>query len=152
MLSYFTCDQIASDPENPTDYYNDANYCDPEYDRLYEQQKVELDDERRVEIVHEMLLRQADWGVYHTLWQYPDLQAYRKDKFTGFVRQPADTGPVIYAQTSPSYARLKPVTASAGGDDGGGSGGIIAAIVAAVVLLGAGAFVLNRRRTAYERE
>ena len=24
MLSYFTCDQIASDPENPTDYYNDA--------------------------------------------------------------------------------------------------------------------------------
>ena len=57
MLSYFTCDQIASDPEDPTNYYNDANYCDPGYDRLYEEQKVELDDERRVEIVHEMLLR-----------------------------------------------------------------------------------------------
>jgi peptide/nickel transport system substrate-binding protein len=152
MLSYFTCDQVASDPDNPTDYYNDANYCDPGYDRLYEQQKVELDDQRRVEIVHEMLLRQANWGVYHTLWQYPDLQAYRKDRFTGFVRQPAKTGPVIYAQTSPSYARLKPVTASAVGGDGGGSGGIIAAVVGAVVLLGAGAFVLMRRRTAYERE
>jgi peptide/nickel transport system substrate-binding protein len=152
MLSYFTCDQIANDPDDPTDYYNDANYCDPEYDRLYEQQKVELDDQRRLELVHEMLIRQANWGVYHTLWQYPDLQAYRKDRFTGFVRQPAKTGPVIYAQTSPSYARLKPVTATAGGDDGGGSGGIIAAVVVAVVLLGAGAFVLMRRRTAYERE
>ena len=43
MLSYFTCDQVADDPENPTDYYNDANWCDPEYDQLYEQQKVELD-------------------------------------------------------------------------------------------------------------
>jgi peptide/nickel transport system substrate-binding protein len=99
-----------------------------------------------------MLLRQAQWGVYHTLWQYPDLQAYRKDSFTGFVRQPAKTGSVIYAQTSPSYARLKPATAAAGGDDGGGSGGIIAAIAVAVVLLGAGAFVLMRRRSAYERE
>ena len=47
MLSYFTCDQVASDPENPTDYYNDANYCDPGYDKLYEQQKVELDDQKR---------------------------------------------------------------------------------------------------------
>ncbi len=29
MLSYFTCDQVSSDPEDPTNYYNDANYCDP---------------------------------------------------------------------------------------------------------------------------
>ena len=36
MLSYFTCDQIASDPEDPTNYYNDANFCDPEYDKLYD--------------------------------------------------------------------------------------------------------------------
>jgi peptide/nickel transport system substrate-binding protein len=153
MLSYFKCDQIASDPDNPTDYYNDANYCDPQYDKLYEQQKVELDDQRRLELVHEMLLRQAQWGVYFTLWQYPDLQAYRKDRFTGFVRQPAETGPVVYAQTSPSYARLKPVTAGAGGGDGGGgSGGVIVAVVIGVLLVGAGAFILRRRRTAYERE
>ena len=35
MLSYFQCDQIASDPKDPTNYYNDANYCDPAYDKLY---------------------------------------------------------------------------------------------------------------------
>ena len=36
MLSYFTCDNISSDPDDPTNYYNDANYCDPEYDKLYD--------------------------------------------------------------------------------------------------------------------
>ena len=153
MLSYFTCDQIASDPENPTDYYNDANYCDPGYDKLYEQQKVELDDQKRVDIVHEMLERQAKWGVYQTLYTEPDTQAYVKDRFEGWVRQPAETGPVLYSNTSPTYARLKPVSATAsGGDDGGGSGAIIAIAVVAVLAVGAGAFLLGRRRTADERE
>ena len=96
MLSYFKCDQIASDPEDPTNYYNDANLCDPEYDRLYEEQKVELDHERRVEIVHEMLRRFYSHAVYHVLYLSPDLQAYRTDRFTGWVRQPADVGPVMF--------------------------------------------------------
>jgi peptide/nickel transport system substrate-binding protein len=153
MLSYFTCDQIASDPDNPTDYYNDANYCDPGYDKLYEQQKVELDDQKRVELVHEMLERQAKWGVYFTLYTEPDTQAYVKDRFEGWVKQPAETGPVLYSNTSPTYARLKPVSATAsGGDDGGGSGGIIAIAVVAVLAVGVAAFMLGRRRTADERE
>jgi peptide/nickel transport system substrate-binding protein len=154
LLSYFTCDQIASDPDNPTDYYNDANYCDPGYDKLYEQQKVELDDDRRVEVVHEMLKRHAQWGVYNTLYTEPETQAYVKDRFTGFVQQPAKTGPVLYSNTSPSYARLEPVSASAGGGDdgGGGSGGIIAIAAVAVLAVGVGAFMLGRRRTADERE
>ena len=81
--SYFTCDQVASDPDNPTDYYNDANYCDPEYDKLYEQQKVELDDQKRLEIVHEMLKRQASWGVYNTLYTEPDLAGVREGPLHG---------------------------------------------------------------------
>jgi peptide/nickel transport system substrate-binding protein len=154
ILSYFTCDQIASDPDNPTDYYNDANFCDPEYDKLYQQQKVELDDQKRVEIVHEMLKRQAQWGVYHTLYTEPDTQAYVKDRFTGWVKQAAETGPVLYSNTSPTYARLKPVSATADGadDGGGGSGGIIAIVVAALLAVGLGAFVISRRRSADERE
>ena len=155
MLSYMTCDQIADDPDNPTDYYNDANYCDPGYDKLYEQQKVELDDAKRVEIVHEMLKRQAQWGVYNTLFTEPEGQAYRKDRFTGFVAQPEGDGPVIYSNTSPSYPRLKPVSATAaadGGDGGGSSGAIIAIVAAGLLVLGGGAFVLSRRRSADERE
>ena len=155
MLSYMTCDQIADDPDNPTDYTNDANYCDPGYDKLYEQQKVELDDAKRVEIVHEMLKRQAQWGVYNTLFTEPEGQAYRKDRFTGFVAQPAGDGPVIYSNTSPSYPRLKPVSATAAADDGDGgssSGAIIAIVAAGLLVLGGGAFVLSRRRSADERE
>jgi peptide/nickel transport system substrate-binding protein len=154
MLSYFTCDQIASDPDNPTDYYNDANYCDPGYDKLYQQQKVELDDQKRLDIVHEMLERQAKWGVYFTLYTEPDTQAYVKDRFEGWVKQPAETGPVLYSNTSPTYAQLKPVSATSGGGDdgGGGSGAIIAIAVVAVLAVGLGAFMLGRRRTADERE
>ena len=154
MLSYFQCNQIASDPEDPTNYYNDANYCDPEYDKLYKQQKVELDDQKRIDIVHEMLQRQAEWGVYFTLYTEPDTQAYVKDRFEGWLRQPEGTGPVLYSNTSPTYAQLKPASATAsGGDDGGGgSGGIIAIAVVAVLAVGAGAFLLGRRRTADERE
>jgi peptide/nickel transport system substrate-binding protein len=153
MLSYFTCDQIADDPDNPTDYYNDANYCDPGYDKLYKQQKVELDDQKRLDLVHEMLQRQAEWNVYFTLYTEPNSQAYVKDRFEGWVKQPAETGPVLYSNTSPTYARLKPVSATAsGGDDGGGSGAIIAIAVVAVLAVGAGAFLLGRRRTADERE
>ena len=152
-LDYFTCDQIASDPDNPTDYWNDANYCDPGYDKLYEQQKVELDDAKRVEIVHEMLKRQAQWGVYNTMYTDPESQAYVKDRFTGWTKQPAKTGPVLYSNTSPTYAQLKPVSASAGGDDdGGGSGGMIVIIALAVLALGIGGFVITRRRSADERE
>src|SRR5687768_10513887 len=55
MLSYFTCDLLSLDPEDPTNYYNDASWCNEEYDRMYQEQKVELDPDRRQEIVHEML-------------------------------------------------------------------------------------------------
>ncbi len=152
MLSYFQCDQIASDPKDPTNYYNDANYCDPEYDKLYKQQNVELDAAKREQIVHEMLTRLQQWGVYHTLYVYPDTQVYRKGRFEGFVRQPAKTGPVYYSNTSPSYALMKPVSASASGDDGGGSAGIIAIIVLAALAVVGGLVWARRRRTADERE
>ena len=85
-----------------------------------------------------MLTRFQKSAVYDVIYTYPDTQAYVKGRFEGFVRQPAKIGPVVYSNTSPSYARLKPVTASASGDDGGSSGGIIAAIVAVVLARGRG--------------
>jgi peptide/nickel transport system substrate-binding protein len=160
MLSYLTCDQVASDPDDPTNYYNDANFCDREYDKLYEQQKVELDRDKRVQIVHDMVTRWAGSGVYDALYTYPDLQAYRTDKFTGFVRQPEGVGPVLFSNSSPSYATLKPVSATAGGggggngsgDGGGGSGAIIAIAVVAALAAAGITWAVMRRRTADERE
>jgi peptide/nickel transport system substrate-binding protein len=155
MLSYFTCDQVSSDPDDPTNYYNDANWCDKQYDALYKRQKVERDHATRVDIVHQMLTRFYDSAVYDVLHTYPELQAYRKNRFTGWIRQPEKTGPVLFSNSSPTYARLKPVVAGAtGGDDegGGGSGGVIAIIVIAVVVLGGIGLWAMRRRTADERE
>jgi peptide/nickel transport system substrate-binding protein len=154
MVSYFTCDQVASDPKDPTNYYNDANWCDKKYDALYKQQKVETNKAKRIELIHQMLLRFHDADVYQVLYVYPDAQAYVKNRFTGFQRQPAGTGPVLYTNSTPTYATLAPVSAKAGAssDSGGGSGGVIAIVIAAVLVVGAAIFMLRRRRSAYERE
>jgi peptide/nickel transport system substrate-binding protein len=151
MLSVFLCDQIASDPDDPTNYYNDANKCDPEYDKLYKQQSTELDPAKRREIVHEMLTRFYKSAVYVNLVQNPDLEAYRTDRFEGWLRQPAEVGPVIFTNTSPTYYNLTPIE-GASSDSGLSSAAIGALVVAGLMAIGAVVFVLMRRRTAGERE
>lgn len=153
MLSYFTCDQLSSDPESPTDYYNDANWCDPAYDADYKLQNLELDKAKRIEIVHRMLQRMYDAAVYNVISYEGDLQAYRTDRFEGWLRQPAEIGPVLFSNSSPTYASLTPVASS--GDGGGGglsTGGIVAIVVAGVAAIGLVAVLLSRRRSAGERE
>ena len=115
MLSYFTCDQVSKDPKDPTNYYNDANWCDTQYDALYKQQKVELDQAKRVDLAHQMLTRFYESAVYDVLYTYPDLQAYRKDRFTGWIRQPEKTGPVLFSNT---LADLRAPEARGGGHEG----------------------------------
>jgi peptide/nickel transport system substrate-binding protein len=168
MMSYLTCAQVPKKPDDGR--YNDAFYCDPEYDRLFEAQRTELDEPTRVDLVHQALQRFYDQAPYVVLYLQDTVEAYRNDRFTGFVRQPAETGPVIYTQSDPSYMLLKPVsgstgasssgsgggteTASASSDsDSGSSTGLIIAIVAIVVVVaGGGIFIARRRQTADERE
>ncbi len=135
MLSYFTCENVTTDPASPL--YNDANWCDEEYDALYTQQNQELDRERRIEIVHEMVELFYERSTYVVLFHDADTQAYRTDRFEGWLQQPAETGPVLFSNSSPSYFNLTPIE---GGDDGGGlsTAAIIAIIAAAVVLIGGG--------------
>jgi peptide/nickel transport system substrate-binding protein len=157
QLSYFTCDQVSTDPENPLDYYNDANWCNEDYDALYEEQNQELDRDRRVEIVHEMLTLFYDEAAYSVLDYAPDLQAYRTDRFEGWLRQPAEIGPVLFSNTSPTYVNLQPISedSEGGGDDDGGSsntGLFVALAVVGMLVIGGGAFVLGRRGSAEDRE
>jgi len=153
MLSYFTCGQLSSDPEDPTNYYNDASWCDPTYDADYKAQNTELDPAKRQEIVHRMLRQMYDSAVYNVLYYEGDQQAYRTDRFEGWIRQPAETGPVLFSNTSPTYAALTPVE---GGGDGGGGGMSTGAIVGLIVAGIAGAvlivYFVRRRGTAGERE
>ena len=148
-LSYFKCDQMSVDAKDFTNYYNDASWCDPVYDTLYAKQHVELNHAKRVALVHQMLTRFYRSADYDILEVTPDLQAYRTDRFTGWLRQPAKVGPVIFSNTSPTYANLKPVKASKSGLAPGSPAGI-----AGVILLLAAAGLLVRPRrpaTAIER-
>jgi peptide/nickel transport system substrate-binding protein len=152
MFSYFKCDQLSSDPDDPTNYYNDANWCDPAYDADYKAQNTELDPDTRMEIGARMLKLMYDAAVYNVILYNGDLQAYRTDRFEGWIRQPAETGPVLFSNTSPTYAALTPIAGSGGGGGGIGATAIVGiALVGLVVLAGVAWFVV-RRRTADERE
>ncbi len=136
MLSYFTEAEIGN--------YNDANWFDPAYDALYTEQNQEVDPDRRLEIVHEMLTMFHDAAVYIPMYVAPDLQAYRTDTFEGWVNQPADIGPVIFSNTSPSYVQLTPIGADAGGSD---INWLLWGGIAAVVVILGGIFLARRSQT-----
>jgi peptide/nickel transport system substrate-binding protein len=88
VLSVVTCDQWGG--------WSDTGYCNPEYDKLYAEQGVTVDQEARKEIVWEMQdIMQADRPYiqlvvvdYITAWQknwdgfHPDLIAYSKLPWT----------------------------------------------------------------------
>lgn len=141
MLSYFTEAELGG--------WNDANWTDPRYDELYAEQNQELDPDRRVEIVHEMLTLFHDAAVYFPMYVSPDLQAYRTDTFTGYVKQPADIGPVIFTNTSPSYVLLQPVAAE---ESTSSTPWLLIGGIAAVVVIGGGVLLARRRTSADERE
>ena len=142
MLSYFTEAELGN--------YNDANWFDPAFDALYTEQNQELDEGRRIEIVHEMLTILHDAAVYIPMYLGPDLQAYRTDTFEGWVRQPADVGPVMFSNSSPSYVLLTPIGADSA--DGGGVNWLLVGGIAAVVVVGGVVLATRRRGSADERE
>jgi peptide/nickel transport system substrate-binding protein len=143
MLSYFTEAELYN--------YNDANWTDPEFDALYLEQKEELDPDRRIEIVHEMLTILHDASTYIPMYLGPDLQAYRTDTFEGWVQQPGDIGPIFFSNSSPSYALLTPVGGAGGGLD---SDNLLlwGGIAAGIVVIGGVFLAMRRRSTADERE
>ena len=108
-LSYFQCDQVAHDASDFTNYYNDSSWCDPVYDKLYAQQRVELNHAKRVAIVHKMLTRFYRSATYDAIEYTPEVQAYRTDRFAGWLKQPGGIGPVLFTNTSPTYANLRPI-------------------------------------------
>jgi peptide/nickel transport system substrate-binding protein len=151
QLSYFQCDQIAK-ASDPTLYNNDANWCDPVYDKLYKAQGVALDRDKRIEIVHRMLKRFYDNASYQVFALTPDLEAYRTDRFEGWLKQPAEVGPVIFSNSSPTYANLTPIATTSSGGGGISTGGIVAIIAAAIAGVALIVYFVRRRSTAEERE
>jgi peptide/nickel transport system substrate-binding protein len=160
MLNNMTCAERP--PDGATYGNNDSYYCNPEYDRLYQEQLAELDPAARWEIVHEMQQIFYEDAAYAVMWYDPLLQAYRTDRFTGFNPQPPPQGDLLEGYGGPSdvWTTLQPVGADgeAGGEaqGGGGSSSAEARGLSAWVWLGAvalvlvvvGFLILRRRRSA----
>ncbi|MGB0113326.1 MAG: hypothetical protein WBP59_08925, partial [Ilumatobacteraceae bacterium] len=71
---------------------------------------------------------------------------YRTDRFEGWERQPAEVGPVLFSNSSPTYANLRAI--DGGGDSGGGmsTGLLIGLIVIGIAVIGGGAYFVTRSR------
>ncbi len=79
MLSVMTSDQYVEGG------WSDSGYSNPEYDRLYIEQQKAVKPEERQKIVWEMQEMVFNDRPYIVLWYGNILQAYRSDRFTGFI-------------------------------------------------------------------
>ncbi|NRQ31526.1 ABC transporter substrate-binding protein [Nonomuraea sp. NN258] len=131
-------------------------YCDPTFEKLYQDQLKELDRPKRAEIMKQMQERLYTDAPIIALYYTNDLEGYRKDRVTSITPIPEDKG-LLYGGSSywPFYTVDVKASAASGGASGGGSNtGLIAGVVGGVVVIGLAAFFLTRRRksVADERE
>ena len=82
MLSVMTSEQYVEGG------WSDSGYSNPVYDELFAQQQQTLDDAARQKIVWEMQEMVFNDRPYIVLWYDDVLQAYRSDRFTGFIEYP----------------------------------------------------------------
>jgi peptide/nickel transport system substrate-binding protein len=134
VLSYFTCAQRGG--------WSDSWYCDPTYDQLYQDQHSETDLAKRQQDVLQMQQMLYDDAPYLVTAYSAIGEAYRSDRFTGFVPQPNPGGVLLLQYGHANYLNVKPVTEAAGTASGGGGGtdkgsstGQVVAILLVVVVL-----------------
>lgn len=158
-LSWFTCDERP--PDGKTYGNNDAYYCNPEYDALYEQQLSEQDQATRWDIVHDAQRIFYEDSAYAVMWYDAVLSAWRTDRFDGWVVQPEPEGDPLEGWGGPSevWWTLAPVgTGGEGGAQGAASGTstkglpawIWALVIVAILLIAASGFIVRRRRSREE--
>jgi len=121
LLSVFRCDQIGTQ--------SDSQYCNPEYDKLYDQQSTEAGAQRH-DTMAKMQNLIYDEAPYDILYYDANLDAYRTDRFAGWQNMPANGTPMfsygdlnytlltdatIAPSPSPSQATPSPAASAPGG-------------------------------------
>jgi peptide/nickel transport system substrate-binding protein len=149
ILSVMSCDQRP-----PGGIWSDSYYCNEEYDRLYEAQGATADLDERAETIKEMQRMVYQDAPYAILYYDTNLQAFRDDRWTGFLRQPAEIGDMIAANLS--WVSIEPVSedsqeATARESAGGIPAGVWAAILLAIMVIVAGGLLMRRRAATEDR-
>lgn len=166
LLQIFKCDAIGAS--------SDSQYCNPDFDKMYDDQLAAPNAEARKAILSEMQNLIYDKAVYDILYYDANLEAYRTDRFAGWANQPEANGTPFFTYSTLQYTKLTDATIvpspeptvsasagssdspsvaptpapSSGGGDGGSSGSttpIIIGILVVVVVVVAG-LGLSRRR------
>lgn len=83
---------------------SETGYANPEYDKLYDQQATEVDPQKRRELVWEMQRMVHEDVVYLIPYYQQAVQAYRTDRFSGWV-----TGPTVMLEDPTSLMVITPV-------------------------------------------
>ncbi len=145
QLSTYTSDQCG--------VWSDTCYTNPEYDQLYIDQKTALSREDRRAITDEMqriIYRDIPEIV---LYADNDLQAYRSDRWTGFIEQPPTDGYLFFQYGNWSYLNVRPVSeeaAAAAAGAGGISPAVWIGIAAGLIVVVLAWVMLSRRRAGDE--
>lgn len=136
-------------------YLSDAYYCNPEYDKLYDQQLAELDTGKRAAIVKQMQQVLYKDNVF-VVWGYADqLEAFRSDVIEKMTPQPDPGGNYDSQDGYWSWWSALPAGAKSTADSSGGGNGLALGLGAGALVVLAGGFFLLRRRggaAADERE
>ncbi len=127
-------------------------WCDPEFDKLYEQQHTELDQDKREAIVREMLRMNYVATPQIATWYANGLEAYRSDRFTGFSLQPKEGGIIANQSGYWGYLTVQPVGDEAAADSGPNVGLIVTGAAVGVLVIGGLVFVMLRRRNSADVE
>jgi peptide/nickel transport system substrate-binding protein len=143
-LGYFRTVQIENQ--------NDACWSNPEYDKLWEQQSQELDQQKRKDIAHRMqeILYQESPYIILT---YPKLlEAWNTSRWEGWQRIPQPNGAVAFISDNVSnYYKVGPKTAAATTTAKSSNVGLIVGVViAALVVVGIVVLLLRRKPRAEE--
>jgi peptide/nickel transport system substrate-binding protein len=152
ILQNWTCGDRPPDAQTYGD--NDAYYCNPEFDRIYQDSRTTLDPGQRMDLVHELQRIFYEDSPYSVLFYLPYFQAYRTDSFTGYVPQPQPKGDLLNGYSRDAVLSIRPVSAEAAASSTETRGippGVWIAIGAGVVVLIVVLLLVRRRGGAEDR-
>ena len=115
--------------------WSDGCWQDKHFDKLYEQQNTEMDQNARQAIVKEAQQYEYE-QVPGVVLAYPNwLEAYRTDRFTGWVGAPGPQGYLLPTYNYDSLVSLRPIEGASAGDSASVPGWVLAAAAVAVIAI-----------------